>query len=55
VLVATLYDGVITQPGTKELYWEGKNNLGNIVNSGTYLITVETSHYKATEKVAVVR
>ncbi|MBN2753388.1 MAG: hypothetical protein JXR81_00840 [Candidatus Goldbacteria bacterium] len=55
VLVATLFDGVITQVGTKELYWEGKNDNGNIINSGTYLITVETSHYKATEKVAVVR
>lgn len=55
VLMATLFDGVITQVGTKELYWEGKNDSGNIINSGTYLITIETSHYKATEKVAVVR
>jgi|GEM_PF-1629965 len=55
VLIKELMNKTFTQAQTGEVVWDAKNSAGNTVSSGQYIITVETSYYTATEKVAVIR
>ena len=52
--VTTLQDGQI-DAGTHRLIWNGRNDLGNEVSSGMYLITLSAPGFHQTEKVVLLR
>ncbi len=53
-LIKTLVDEVCPT-GTKTSTWDGRNNDGSVVASGTYLLTFEGPKLKTTKKIVVIR
>ncbi|MDZ7292705.1 MAG: T9SS type A sorting domain-containing protein, partial [candidate division KSB1 bacterium] len=53
-LVATLLDGLVA-PGEYELIWYGRDNQNNSVSSGIYFCVLQTSGYRATRKMTLIR
>ena len=53
-LIRTLYDGQL-QPGYHTMTWNGQNDLGLQVPSGTYFLHVQTDHEMKTLKMLMVK
>ncbi len=53
-LIKTLFDGPVSARTQHEVIWDGTNDKGQKVVSGTYIVSVETDYYKSTQKIAVV-
>ena len=43
------------QAGTEIIYWYGKNDFGDEVASGTYLLHIEAGEFKETKKICVIK
>ena len=43
------------QTGTEIIYWYGKNNFGDEVASGTYLLRIEAGSFKDTKKICIIK
>ena len=41
--------------GTHEIIWDGKNEVGQSVSSGLYLLTIKTGEYSALKKMILLR
>ncbi len=53
-IVRTLVDAV-REPGRFTVYWDGKDNNGNDVDSGIYLYRIEAGDYTSTRKMTILR
>ena len=53
-LVITLRDEQ-QRPGLHQLTWDGRNAAGQAMPSGVYFLTLEAGHFKATQKMLLVR
>ena len=55
-LVRTLVDEV-QDPGSGEfeVFWDGRNNAGERVNSGTYFYQLETPGFRSAKKAVVLK
>jgi hypothetical protein len=54
-LVCTLLDGVAKGAGSHEMNWNGRDNSGLSVASGTYLYRLETDKFSAIKRMVLVR
>ncbi|MBN2566345.1 MAG: right-handed parallel beta-helix repeat-containing protein, partial [Candidatus Eisenbacteria bacterium] len=52
--VATLYSGH-QEPGTHRVTWDGRDRFGNGVAAGIYFVRLETSDFRATAKMVLLR
>jgi hypothetical protein len=52
--ICSLYENDHTVPGRQEVAWGGKNDKGENVVSGMYIISIDAGSYKTTCKVAVI-
>ncbi|MCK4532293.1 DUF2341 domain-containing protein [bacterium] len=43
------------QRGTEIIYWDGRNDCGNEVASGTYLLHIEAGRFKDTKKICIIK
>ena len=53
-LVATLFEGVLPQ-GSHAIAWDGRNNAGRVVSSGTYLVSLVAGNHRLSRKMLMVR
>ncbi|MEI6088834.1 MAG: aryl-sulfate sulfotransferase [bacterium] len=53
-VIKKLADGYYTI-GSYELNWDGTDNLGNLVQSGTYFYSIQTSDQKETKKMIIIK
>lgn len=58
-LVRTIESGIkkadVYESPSKAVYWDGRNDLGERVGSGTYFYTLSANHFSATRKMAILR
>jgi flagellar hook assembly protein FlgD len=54
VLIRNLYEEQAVTSGRLEVEWDGKNDKGENVVSGMYIMLIDGGSYKAKEKVAVI-
>jgi len=52
--IATLVSGLVSA-GAREVTWDGRNDSGREVASGTYLVSMITDQFQATRKVVLLR
>jgi len=54
-LVRELLDGSVQSAGQHQIVWDGRDDAGNTMQSGVYLVRLLTQHGVATEKISLVR
>ena len=42
-------------PGFFTVYWDGKNDMGNIVPTGTYIYRIQAGDYAATRRMVLIK
>ncbi|UCE07942.1 MAG: T9SS type A sorting domain-containing protein, partial [bacterium] len=53
-LVKTLVDEQV-RGGNHKIYWDGKNNQGNLISTGLYIVRVQTKNYVAVKKLLLIK
>jgi len=54
-IVARLIDGMVVQSGITEVYWNGRNDSGHKVPSGTYFYSLEAGEFNETRKMTLLK
>jgi flagellar hook assembly protein FlgD len=54
-LVRALVNGEILEPGSHESIWNGRDNTGRRVASGTYYYRLEAGDYSETKRMALIK
>ncbi|MEZ4763408.1 MAG: FlgD immunoglobulin-like domain containing protein [Calditrichia bacterium] len=52
--VRELYNGTL-QPGTYEMKWDGRNQSGELLGSGTYFAMLQTGFFRETRKMLLIK
>jgi len=53
--VKYLYSGRISSPGTYRVFWDGKNDKGDLLASGTYFAELEANYVRSSKKLVLIR
>ncbi len=53
--IRTLFNGDETGGSVRKIYWDGKNDYGNIVSEGLYFISFRTDEFNELKKVVVIK
>ncbi len=53
--VKTLVNNQLQSPGSYTVQWDGRDNSGNMVASGTYLYRIQASHFTETKKMILLK